>query len=479
MIEVDRTMTINRVYTPGRREWLKAMMGAPALVGLSARGQSAPVWKAGVAKADITPSEPIWMAGYGNRTRPSEGVLQNIFVKCVAFQSGDGPASALVTSDILGFPRDVAEAVARECLEKHKLPRERLILNASHTHSAPVVGRMLKPAYPPFTAQQEQVISRYTAELVRKTVETVGEAIRELRPAELAFGQGLAGFGVNRRRVRLRNLPGPVDHDVPVLSVREPGGGKLRAVLFGYACHNTALGNYQINGDWAGFAQGELEQRYPGAVAGFVQGCGADINPIPRYQGTDAALTGYTLELPRMYGSIAAAAVAITLQSDMRPVTGPLSAAFRTVDVPFHDIPGRAEFEKRLAEKGDAAVYRRRHAEAMLAVLKRGEKLPDRYPYPVQVWRFGKQIALVALGGEVVVDYSLRLKAQYGWNETWVAGYCNDVFAYIPSRRVLLEGGYEGADAMIVYGQPAPFGSAVEELIVEQVNDLMTETSRS
>jgi neutral ceramidase len=460
-----------------RREWLQSMALTPALIGLTARGQSATAWKAGVAKTDITPTESIWLAGYGARTKPSEGVLQKIYVKCVALQSAEGSAAAFVTSDLLGFPRDVADAITQECLDKYKLPRERLILNASHTHSAPVVGRMLRPAYPAFTKEQEGAITRYTADIVKKVVAVIGEAVADLQPAELSFGQGLAGFGVNRRRVRLRHLPGPVDHDVPVLSVREPAG-KLRAILFGYACHNTSLGDYRVNGDWAGFAQHELEQRYPGAIANFVQGCGADINPIPRYQGSDPKLSPYTVELPRMYGSILAAAVAITLDSGMQRLAGPLTAALRTVDLPFHNIPTREELEHRLEDKSDANVYRRRHAEQMVTQLKRGEKLPDRYPYPVQVWRFGKDLALVSLAGEVVVDYSLRLKAQHGWNTTWVAGYCNDVFAYIPSRRVLLEGGYEGSDAMIVYGQPAPFGSAVEELIIEQVSDLMNETQR-
>ncbi len=458
-----------------RREWLQCLVAAPALIGLTARGQNATPWRAGVAKTDITPTESIWMAGYGSRTRPSEGVLQKIYVKCVAFQSADGGPSALVTSDLLGFPRDVADAIALECWNTYKLPRERLILNASHTHSGPVVGSMLRPAYPTFTKQQENIISRYTIDLVKKVVATIGEALADLQPADLSFGQGLAGFGVNRRRVRLRNLPGPVDHDVPVLRVGQRSG-KPRAILFGYACHNTSLGDYRLNGDWAGFAQHELEQRYPGTVASFVQGCGADINPLPRYQGTDAALSSYTVDLPRMYGSILAAAVGITMAGGMQPVSGPLTAALRTVDLPFHQIPTRKAFEDRLEEKDDANVYRRRHAEQMLSQLNRGGKLPDRYPYPVQVWRFGKDLALVSLAGEVVVDYSLRLKAQHGWNNTWVAGYCNDVFAYIPSRRVLVEGGYEGADAMIVYGQPAPFSSAVEEIIVEQVSDLMNET---
>lgn len=415
------------------------------------------------------------MAGYGARTRPSEGVLQELHVKCFTFQSAEGKASALVTSDLLGFPRDVADEIARDCLSRYKLPRERLILNSSHTHSGPVVGRMLKPAYPVFTKQQEEVIERYTGELVKKVVTAVGEALADLQPAVLAFGQGLAGFGVNRRRVQRRDLPGPVDHDVPVLSVRDPSG-KLRAVLFGYACHNTALGNYQINGDWAGFAQGELEEHYPGVIAGFVEGCGADINPLPRYQGQDASLTSYTIKLPRMYGSILAAAVATTLHGSMQPMSGPLGAALRTVDLPFHNPPKRKELESRLQDQSEANASTRRHARYMLSILERDGKLPERYPYPVQVWRFGKELNFISLGGEVVVDYSLRLKAQHGWDTTWVAGYCNDVFAYIPSRRVLNEGGYEGGGAMVPYGQPGPFGSAVEELIIEQVNDLMEET---
>ena len=183
-----------------RREWLQSIaIGSPALIGLPARGQSA-TWKAGVAKTDITPTEPIWLAGYGARTKPSEGVLQNIFVKCVALQSPDGTPSAFVTSDLLGFPKDIADEITRECLDKYKLPRERLILNASHTHSAPVVGRMLRPAYPTFTKEQEDTIARYTDGIVKKVVATIGAALADLQPAAISFGQGLAGFAVNRRR---------------------------------------------------------------------------------------------------------------------------------------------------------------------------------------------------------------------------------------------------------------------------------------
>ena len=112
----------------------------------------------------------------------------------------------------------------------------------------------------------------------------------------------------------------------------------------------------------------------------------------------------------------------------------------------------------------------------MLDILERDGKLPDRYPYPVQVWQFGTGITWIILGGEVVVDYSLRFKKQYGWDNVWVAGYSNDVFAYIPSVRILKEGGYEGASAMLGYGQPGPFAEPIEEVIAGKVDELVRRT---
>jgi hypothetical protein len=115
----------------------------------------------------------------------------------------------------------------------------------------------------------------------------------------------------------------------------------------------------------------------------------------------------------------------------------------------------------------------RNAAQRLFRIVDRDGRLPASYPYPIQVWQFGSGLKFIALGGEVVVDYSLRLKAQYGWDNTWVAGYSNDVFAYIPSLRVLKEGGYEGGDANIGDGHPGPFGGATEEIIVEKIQDLV------
>jgi hypothetical protein len=416
-------------------------------------------WKAGVATVDITPDKPIWLAGYGSRTKPSEGVLQRIHAKALAIEDETGARTVLVTADLLGFVKEVSDPIADRVLREYNIPRARLALNASHTHSAPVIASMLRPAYP-LTHADEKVIDAYTHRLEDQVVQVVGSAIKNLAPAEISFEQGFAGFAVNRRRqVMTRSFPEVVDQDVPVLAVRGRDG-KLKAVVFGYACHNTVLSDYLINGDWAGFAQEAIEKSNPGATAMFVEDCGADANPLPRR----------TVQLAKTYGEIMAAAVNEVLKGKMRPQTGPIRAAYETVDVFFQKPPSREEFERRLAGKD---VGLQRHAKFMLAKLERGEKLPDRYPYPVQVWKFGRGLTWIILGGEVVVDYALELKGKYGWDTTWVAGYSNDVFAYIPSDRVLREGGYEGGGAMIPYGQPAPFTERVEPTILGEVDKLV------
>jgi hypothetical protein len=256
-----------------------------------------------------------------------------------------------------------------------------------------------------------------------------------------------------------RSWPGPVDHDVPVLAVRA-ANGSLRAVVFGYACHNTTLGDYRISGDYAGFAMEELEKQSPGAIALFVQGAGADSNPLPRR----------TVELAMRYGQTLAAAVSEVLQGKMKPVNGALRAAFENTEVPFQTPPSRDALTARLKESN---VARRRNARWLLDGLERDGRIRTSYPDPVQVWQFGDGPTLIALGGELVVDYALRFKAKYGWSDTWIAGYSNDVFGYVPSRRVLKEGGYEGGDALINRPFPGPFAPEIEEIIAAKVDELV------
>lgn len=405
------------------------------------------------------------MGGFGFRDKPSQGVRRDIWVRALALDSGNAKPALLVTIDLVSIDTQTADEIAARCLRSYGISRDRLAMNVSHTHSAPVAGLVPMPMYE-FTPADRETVKRYTKDLIDKTVAVAGQAVRALAPARLEFEQGLAGVGVNRRRVRLRSLPGPVDHDVPVLAVRDAAGA-LRAVVVGYACHATALSDYLISNDWPGFALEAIEQEHPGATALFVQGAGADSNPLPR-SGEDLA---------RKHGEVLAAAVEQVLKGKMKPVPGPLRTAFDRATLPLRELPSRGDLQKRVAEEKSSAY--RAAARNMLAVLEREGKLPDHCPYPVQVWQFGDGLKLIYLSGEVVVDYSLRLKRQYGFDSTWIAGYSNDVLGYIPSRRVLEEGGYEGGDALILFGRPGKFGSETEDIIVKEVGRLVRLTKAS
>ncbi len=421
-------------------------------------------FEAGVASVRITPPTPFWMSGYAARTRPTEGVLQDLWAKALALRDAEGNRVVLVTADLIGLSRAIAADVVARAREQHGLAPSQLILNSSHTHCGPAVWRNL-PVLLDLDAGDRQAVEAYGAQLTESLVGVIGAALRDLAPARLDVGHGAVGFAVNRRvrtpegfRIGV-NPDGPVDHDVPVLKITRPDGS-LRAVLFGYACHNTTLGAdiYQINGDYAGHAQAELERNHPGATALFLTLCGGDQNPHPRG----------TLDLAREYGRALAAEVTRVLDVPLHPVRPPIRGALEEIRIPFADHT-RGAFEE---EAGDSDGYRRRRARRMLAAYDRGEPVRET-PYPVQVVRFGRDLTLLALAGEVVVDYARRAKREFPSENLIVASYCHDVMGYIPSRRVLGEGGYEAVDSMIYYGHPGPFAESVEEDIFGAIARVM------
>jgi hypothetical protein len=311
----------------------------------------------------------------------------------------------------------------------------------------------------------------YAGKLEGQLLELIGTALKDLAPAKLTYVRARCGFAMNRRlpvAAGWSNSPnpdGPVDHDVPVLRV-DGTDGKPRAVLFGYACHNTTLAFYRWCGDYAGYAQEFIERANPGAVALFLSGCGGDQNPYPRG----------TLDLARQHGEALANAVAAAFQTRPRPVRGPVRAALDLATINYATpLPSKADLVKRKESSKD--VYERNHADRLLKHLDAKGTLPTSYAAPVQVVRFGDDLLLVAVPGETVVDYSLRLKKELAGSgaAVWVAGYSNDVFAYLPSQRVLREGGYEGGGAMkfMGYPHPGPFADTVEDRVIRKTNELV------
>ncbi len=432
---------------PWLAPWLIAIPFASTPLAWGEGGQALN-WRVGIGRRLITPQTPVWLGGYGTKREP-DGKIHDLWVKVLALRATDGKRVVMATTDHMGMSKTIYESLCAKVQRRFSLERSEFMLTFSHNHCGPALKDDLVDYYPTDDAQR-RLIAEYSDWMEDQVVEAVSEALDNLQPAQLLKGEGRCTFAVNRRENRETEvaaklaegtpLQGPVDHDVPVL-VAKGEGGKLLAVLFGYACHPTTLSFTSWCGDYPGFAQINLEANHPGAAAMFFNACGGDQNPLPRRK----------LELCEHYGKRLSDAVEETLAQPLQPVSMGLRSAFEFVDLAYEELVTR---EKLLPIANGKRALQARWANRMLKLMDEGATFPASYPYPVQAWQIGSDLLLIGIGGEAVVDYSLRFKREFG-PTTWVCGYANDMAAYIPSRRVWEEGGYEGGPHLDEYGRPA------------------------
>lgn len=467
------------VAAPGHSSFARLLFALTALVLHSAtiaRGATLE-WKVGVASVSINPPLPMWMSGYGNRSGPTEHIALELKAKALAIEHVSGQRVVIVTTDLLGIPRSLRASVGEQAARAYGLPNHSLMINASHTHCGPEL-RAVETSLSRADAKRAEQVARYQSELAARLVTVIGNALEKLAPAQLSYCYARAGFAMNRRENydlppgdprhgKVPNPDGPVDHTVPVLQITTADNRPL-AVLFGYACHNTTGNETVLHGDYAGFAQKEIETRFPGATALFMAGCGGDQNPYPRHGGNRDGIT-----LARLHGQTLALAVESALATSPREIIGPLRVGMDMVELPYLPPPSRADLQTRLASTARGV---REYAQVLLEILDKEGRLPVSYPYPVQVVQFGSGLTLVALASEAVVDFSLRLKRELSDRAVWVSAYNNDFMGYIPSKRVHQEGGYEGGGALTYGSQralhPNIWDPSVEELVVAKVLEL-------
>ncbi|NQT13734.1 MAG: neutral/alkaline non-lysosomal ceramidase N-terminal domain-containing protein, partial [Planctomycetes bacterium] len=394
-----------------------------------------PDWRIGLARVKITPEAPIRMAGYGSRDKPSEGVLADLFAKAMALEDAEGRQAVLLTTDVIGYNAQVADSICQRIMSTTGLKRPQILLNPSHTHTGPVIGIPGATGYG-LEGDDLRRVHEYAEKLTGQLAELTAAALADLKPARLSWGIGVTHIVMNRREftergVRLGFNPrGYVDRSVPVLRVDSPEG-ELRGLVFQCACHNTTLGgkHYELCGDYAGFAQQHVEREHEGVQAMFMIGCGGSANPYPRG----------TVEAAQANGKSLGAEVCRVVSEELSPVRGPLRVELDYADLPLAPVPPREKLEEMIKGPGYIAYNARR----MLESVDRGESLPNEYRAPIAVWQFGDDLTLVALPGEVVNGYVPLLETAIGHRKLWIAGYSNDDFGYLPTAKVLSEGGYE------------------------------------
>lgn len=415
-------------------------------------------WKAGVATVDITPGEML-LAGFPSRLHAATGKIHDIKAKAVALQDTGNKRALLITMDMEELPKGMSDRIRDKIGKMHNLNRSQIILNCSHTHCGPVV-KEISWIYTNDDSQLS-IIDKYSEQLEKKIVDLARLAFSNLKPVNIYSGNGVARFQVNRRnntesKILLQGeIKGPNDYAVPVLKIT--GKNKaLKAIVFGYACHNSVLNGYLWSGDYAGFAQIELEKKYPGAIALFFQGAGGNQIAYPRRTIASAQFHGKTL----------AAAVTRIINENMQELSPGLTTAYTEIALPVSKLPGMDSIVK--ISKGDIPDTQK-WANMLLDSMKMNKKLKTSYPYPIQVWKLGQQV-LFSLGGEVVIEYALELKRMFG-QDIFVAAYSNDVMAYIPTAKILNEGGYESVSSITSSSAclPSPWSVAVESIIMKNI----------
>ena len=404
----------------------------------------------------------------------------------------------LITVDNCGVPIEITEAVFAKLKEKHGLSRERFAISSTHSHSAPWLRGFAPNIFDAIPDDHAAHLAQYEAELIEKLVEVVDKAIAARRPGHLSSGFGETGFAMNRRLLAngkwttFGEVPdGPTDKRVPVLAAHDTDG-KLIAVLANYACHcTTETGEFnQISGDWAGFAADMLEADHPGAVALIAIGCGADANPSPRGTHDQAKVHGRTMadEVKRVLASGRASALRDDAHGEgeenalggltpnrspeavLHPINPNIHCRMARIDLPLGPLPSRADWEQQATQPGVTGS----RARYFLKMLDEGKEIPSTIPdYPVQTWCFGDDLAMVFLGGEVVVDYSIRMNDMFDSDRLWINAYSNDVPCYIASARVLREGGYEADSSMLYYRRPTRLAPEAEDVLCDAVQKLM------
>lgn len=412
--------------------------------------------KVGIGRKIITPTyQPLWMNGYMSRKEPGKGVAQDLWAKALVFEESPTRHVVIITTDLLGLSHEISEVVAQRLKERYGITRSQLVLNSSHTHSGPPVW----PSAGMFDYNTEDMrnVASYGHKLIEDIITVVDMAMSNLKPMKVWCAHGLVQFARNRRDPKFTIRP--VDNDVPILKISTPEG-IVKAILFGYACHNTTLDsdNLLISGDYAGYAQIELEKIYPGTTALFFTGCGGDIDPFPRGTVADAEQNGKSLAL----------AVQKALCGELKQVRSPITTDYAVINLDFRSFD-LASYQKEIVSTNP---FTQRRAKLMLLAYNKGYDV-SKYRYPIHAIRFNKDLTILALAGEVVVDYSLWAKKEFANQNLFVMGYCDEVMCYIPSKRILDEGGYEANSSMVFYVMPGPFADNIEKKILNGIRKVM------
>jgi len=412
--------------------------------------------KIGIASIDITPSEPVWLTGYGSRDRKSEGVYQPLVAGAIAISS-DTNDVLILTADLIGYDLAYAAAAKARIAESIGLLPHQVVLTATHTHCAPFFYRMAMPG-----EVEEEYAKFLESQLVKVAVSAKNQQIE----GEIAFSRGRSEFGVNRRlpdetgRARFGPNPdGPIDRDLDTIWFKDTDG-RLIGSLTIFGCHPTSRGGYLVGGDYPGFLCRALSEQTE-APAFFSTGCAGNIRPW--FKGESGGFESPSLEELEAASRTMADEVMASQRDTIAVDAENLCVASEFHSLPYTDLPNTGTLSDQSETHSNPLI--KRWASEMLKLVEAGG-LPMACPQEVQVVQFNPELRAVFLGGEVLTEIGMHIKAALQPATTLTVAYSNGLIGYVPSKKTYDLGGYEVDGSHFYFLRPAPFVKEIEDLIV-------------
>ncbi len=392
----------------------------------------------------LSEEEAIYIADHSS--------LHSLAVSAVAIRSGKETA-VIVGIDLTGFDYSLGVAVKEEITRKRGIPAEAILINASHSHFAPVAQ-----AFPTWGAHQQLPDSLYLNKFVKKgMVEAIEQALDHMEKSKLIFGRGKTAIGANR------SLSGEDAVYDPALDILQIQGKNRKGLIFLTGCHpvfrNEGRSGYTISPNFPGYARNRIEEKTGTDMALFLQGCAGDINP----RVWDPVETGVTLGDD----------VLQVLKEEGIPLSGKITYEMDSVLLParvWSEEKIRQFREENSGQEGNVEAEKNvRWADMMLARYAAGT-VPQYMPVYIQMINIGNW-QLVGLSREAVTQYGIAIKALQPDKCISVLGYCNDVPSYLPNAIHIQAGTYEGYNSFFWNAQPCLFPENVFDVVMEKVQE--------
>ncbi len=396
-------------------------------------GKTGEPFEIGIATVDITPPLGVAMAGYGPRKGVAESVGHPLRAEALVCRDGKD-AWALVTSDVIGYPREMVERVRADAAGRTGLAPEAILISGTHTHSGPAAMRVYK-------SELTDVDHRYREDLEKKLAELVASAWEACEPGHFEVaGAEAPGLASNRRVVADDGTAtnewvdaegkhtGYYDPSVLLVGVARPGGWR-DALLVNYGCHPVTLGprSLALSPDYPGYTKDLVESRSSGMTVLFALAGAGNINPRVCIQ--------VGAEYPKQMGE-RLGEIVLRAMGDLQPASpGPVASSRR---------PWRL-------------VSRRRWPEG--SPRKTGEEIETE----ILAVRAG-DLAMLALPGELFSEYTARFRQAGPVPHTLVISIANDSVGYLPTDEGEAQGGHE------INGRA---GDAIEEPLTRLAGEAM------